>query len=464
MSRIVLRAGLKRRERHGRRMRYGLAALLCAALFAGGCARQEVPPDAIPDVPPLDYSLATEVPAGSISTVPDASASTPAPASEPTPAPVQAQPAETPAQPQAAPSPIPTATPATPVIAPATPTPVQAAPSMSREQRIAALELSLLNMNNELVWLKSQPVPVTKDGKPDPAASGASQKQAERIANLEGTIKSVQNELEAVKRQPPQVTAMPPVAPTPEVQATAPASASRSRPSVIVANIPTKPEPPAPEPVAPAPAASTPTPQPTINPETMTRVPVTLPADELANKDIPSPSRSSIATPPLQSRSTQASAASRTPVRPAAVSPAPAVPTPAPATTAPAATASPRQGEQAAYQSAYNAYEARRFNEAWNGFDRYLADYSNGRYAPNAVYWKGEVRYSLGDYAGAILLFKDVIVRFPKHAKASDALLKIIMSYDRLQDRDNASLHLRILNEDYPNSPAARRAKSMGLS
>ena len=441
MIRIVLRAGLKRRERHGRRMRYGLAALLCAALFAGGCARQDVPPDAIPDVPPLDYSLATEVPAGSISTVPEAA-----------PAPV---PAPEPAQPQAAPSPMTTATPA----APATPL-VAPMSSETREQRIAALELSLLNMNNELVWLKSQPVPVTKDGKPDPAAAGASQ-QSERIANLEGNIKSVQNELEAVKRQPPQVTPTPPA--TPETQAVAPASAGRSRPSVIVANIPTKPEPPAPEPVAPAPAASTPAPQPTVNPDAMTRVPVTLPADEVANKDIPSPSRSSIATPPLQSRSAQPPAASRAPVRPAAVSPAPAA-TPAPAAPAPAAAAQPRQGEQPAYQSAYNAYEAKRFNEAWNGFDRYLADYPNGRYAPNAVYWKGEVRYSLGDYAGAILLFKDVIARFPKHAKASDALLKIIMSYDRLQDRDNASLHLRILNEDYPNSPAARRAKSMGLS
>lgn len=121
-------------------------------------------------------------------------------------------------------------------------------------------------------------------------------------------------------------------------------------------------------------------------------------------------------------------------------------------------------GEQASYQAALQAYDGKRYNEAWNGFDRYLADYPNGRFAPNAVYWKGEVRYSLGDYAGAILLFKDVVGRFPQHQKAPDALLKMVMSYRQLQDRDNAALHLRILNEDYPRSEAARRAKSMGLS
>jgi TolA-binding protein len=61
-------------------------------------------------------------------------------------------------------------------------------------------------------------------------------------------------------------------------------------------------------------------------------------------------------------------------------------------------------------------------------------------------------------------LFKDVIGRFPQHQKAPDALLKTVMCYDRLQDKDNAVLHLRILSEDYPRSEAARRAKSLNLS
>ena len=109
-------------------------------------------------------------------------------------------------------------------------------------------------------------------------------------------------------------------------------------------------------------------------------------------------------------------------------------------------------------------FDGKRYNEAWNAFDRYLADYPNGRFIPNAQYWKGEIRYSMGDYGGAILLFKDVVARYPKHQKASDALLKIVMCYNQLKDKDNASLHLRILNEDYPQSEAAKRARSMRLS
>ncbi|MGE4263360.1 MAG: tetratricopeptide repeat protein [Desulfovibrio sp.] len=82
---------------------------------------------------------------------------------------------------------------------------------------------------------------------------------------------------------------------------------------------------------------------------------------------------------------------------------------------------------------------------------------------PNALYWIGESHYLDKNYAQAILSFKDVTRRFPKHHKAAAALLKIGMSYQMLGEKDNATLYLRALLKDHPKSepaPAARKLLS----
>jgi tol-pal system protein YbgF len=82
---------------------------------------------------------------------------------------------------------------------------------------------------------------------------------------------------------------------------------------------------------------------------------------------------------------------------------------------------------------------------------------------PNALYWIGESHYLEKNYAQAILSFKEVTRRFPKHHKAAAALLKIGMSYQMLGEKDNATLYLRALLKDHPKSepaPAARKLLS----
>lgn len=162
---------------------------------------------------------------------------------------------------------------------------------------------------------------------------------------------------------------------------------------------------------------------------------------------------------------------------PAAVSPAPAgaaSPTvtaasgkparasaPAAAPQAPAAPVRPT--DQSAYKAALAAYQAKRFEDSERAFDAFLRDYPNSKLIPNALYWKGESLYSRRLYPEAIFVFKDVTARYPKHQKASDALLKAGMAYGRMNDEDNARLHYQVLMEDYPSSPAARRAKELKL-
>ncbi|MBU1248074.1 MAG: tetratricopeptide repeat protein, partial [Proteobacteria bacterium] len=80
---------------------------------------------------------------------------------------------------------------------------------------------------------------------------------------------------------------------------------------------------------------------------------------------------------------------------------------------------------------------------------------------PNALYWKGETYYAQKNYPQAILTFKDVTQRYPRHAKAQDALLKIGMSYKNSGDTDNAVLYLRTLVDEHPNASASALARKI---
>jgi tol-pal system protein YbgF len=80
---------------------------------------------------------------------------------------------------------------------------------------------------------------------------------------------------------------------------------------------------------------------------------------------------------------------------------------------------------------------------------------------PNAIYWMGESYFVDKNYAQAILTFKDVTRRFPKHHKAAAALLKIAMCYQQMGEKDNATLYLRALLREHPKSEPAPAARKM---
>lgn len=119
------------------------------------------------------------------------------------------------------------------------------------------------------------------------------------------------------------------------------------------------------------------------------------------------------------------------------------------------------RSEDSAYKQALAAYEGRRYADAESQFNAYLAAYPQGKYVPNSLYWKGESYFAQQRFAEAILAFKETAARFPKHHKAADSLLKMVMIYNKLGDAGNAALYLRILKEDFPNSEALRRAEKL---
>ena len=156
-------------------------------------------------------------------------------------------------------------------------------------------------------------------------------------------------------------------------------------------------------------------------------------------------------TPPQAQAQTQAQAAP---------SPQPqAQPQTQPQVQAQKPTPPPGKSDKSVYESALALYEAGKPAASRQAMSAFLESYPSSAYVPNALYWIGESHYSQSQWDQAILSFKDVVARFPKHAKAADALLKLGMCYEKLKDKDNARFHYEALIEDFPASRAAGLAK-----
>lgn len=115
--------------------------------------------------------------------------------------------------------------------------------------------------------------------------------------------------------------------------------------------------------------------------------------------------------------------------------------------------------DKAAYESALSLLQRGKTDEARVRFEGFLGDYPNSTLVPNALYWKGEALYAQRRYADAIVAFKEVTARFPKHHKAADSLLKTALAYKQLGDDENVRFHLKALREDHPDSTAAKLAR-----
>lgn len=145
------------------------------------------------------------------------------------------------------------------------------------------------------------------------------------------------------------------------------------------------------------------------------------------------------------------------------VQPEPARPASPPAKAAQKAEPAPRPAravsDKAAYEAALSLLQRGKTEEARVRFDGFLGDYPNSSLVPNGLYWKGEALYAQRRYADAIVAFKEVTARFPKHHKAADSLLKTALAYKQLGDDENVRFHLKALREDHPDSPAAKLAR-----
>ena len=118
----------------------------------------------------------------------------------------------------------------------------------------------------------------------------------------------------------------------------------------------------------------------------------------------------------------------------------------------------PTEVEQQAYDQAFLALRETRYADAAEGFDRFLRDHPQSSYAPNALYWLGEVYYVTRDFETALTQFQRLLDEYPGSGKAPDALLKIGFSHYELGHWIEARASLEEVAERYPGTNYSRLA------
>lgn len=131
--------------------------------------------------------------------------------------------------------------------------------------------------------------------------------------------------------------------------------------------------------------------------------------------------------------------------------PAKAAPEPA---TPPVADASPL----VLYRTSLDAFNQGRYADAKAGLEKFVASGPAADYLDNAYFWLGECAYGEGRYGDALSLFQKVVSEYADGNKVPDALLKVALSYERLQQLDRTKEVLGQLAITYPSTDAARRA------
>ncbi|GLS25433.1 tetratricopeptide repeat protein [Marinibactrum halimedae] len=97
------------------------------------------------------------------------------------------------------------------------------------------------------------------------------------------------------------------------------------------------------------------------------------------------------------------------------------------------------------------------FDGASSLLSQYLNDFPDGLYAPNALYWLGEISLSKGQLAESQQWFSRLLSAHPDHSKVSDAKFKLAKVYHQSGDSSAAKSLLVELAEG--NSNASSLAK-----
>ena len=84
-------------------------------------------------------------------------------------------------------------------------------------------------------------------------------------------------------------------------------------------------------------------------------------------------------------------------------------------------------GEGDAYRAAYALVRSQEFDDAVTSFKQFLQRYPDGRYAPNAHYWLGELYLVVKPAAPELARqsFTLLLDEYPDHAKVPDAMYKL---------------------------------------
>jgi tol-pal system protein YbgF len=80
--------------------------------------------------------------------------------------------------------------------------------------------------------------------------------------------------------------------------------------------------------------------------------------------------------------------------------------------------------EVTSYRAAYDAWRANEHQQCIDRFGRFLQSFPTSQYADDAYFWLADCYFKQGDLTRAILGFDDVVTRYPRSERASEALYR----------------------------------------
>ena len=119
------------------------------------------------------------------------------------------------------------------------------------------------------------------------------------------------------------------------------------------------------------------------------------------------------------------------------------------------------EGEQQAYQKAFDQLRNLHYEKASVAFQDFLKKYPDGRYAQIAQYWLAETNYAQRKFKQAIGDYQTLIDKYPSSPKLAEAMLKIGYSQYELKNYQAAEQSLRKLIKTYPGTTEAGQAENL---
>ena len=119
----------------------------------------------------------------------------------------------------------------------------------------------------------------------------------------------------------------------------------------------------------------------------------------------------------------------------------------------------------ALYDQAMNLMGRAQYDEASAAFRAYAdANPGDTDLSPQAIYWVANISFIRQDYAGAQRGFAEVIKKYPKSARAPDAMLKLAQSFMSLGQKSEGCTTLALITQKrYPNSSPQTLAGAASL-
>jgi tol-pal system protein YbgF len=116
--------------------------------------------------------------------------------------------------------------------------------------------------------------------------------------------------------------------------------------------------------------------------------------------------------------------------------------------------------ENQAYDRAVNlVLKDKKYDEAIPEFQAFNLNFPDSSYAPNAHYWLGQLLFNKTEYVKAKNEFNLVVEQYINSNKRSDAMLKLAMVEQKLNNSAAAKIWYEKVLSQYPESSAAQLAK-----